>query len=146
MLSQAKKKSQHVTWSLEYGKTRNKLPRMPSSNTQKLVSIITGIQKIRKQYFKFSPQSTQKPTPFNTGIRKIRKEYLTYIPCSNLGKLKPFGGTGIRKIRKKNLTCPIQTYASGSSHARKTVEEAGVHKHQQEEDEEEAVQDGETVP
>jgi hypothetical protein len=73
------------------------------------------------------PSSTRKLTPINTGIRKIRQEYLTYIPC------------------------PIQTYASGSSHARKTAEEAGgVHKqHQQEEeeeDEEDVVRVDETVP
>ncbi len=125
-------------------KNKRKVSRVPSWNTQKLSPITTGIRKIQKQYFEFPPSSTQKLTPFDTGIRKIRTKIHDKL-CSNLRKLNPFGGTRFRKYEQKYLTCPIQTYASGSSHE----EEAGVHKHQQEEeeeDEEEAVRDDETVP
>ncbi len=73
---------------------------MPSSNTQKMTAITTAIRKMQKQYFKF-PQGRK------------------YLHHSTL----EFG-----KYEQKYMTCPIQTYASGSSHARKTPEEAGVHK------------------
>jgi hypothetical protein len=97
-----------------------------------------------KTILRIPSSSTQKLTPFNTGIRKIRTKIHDKV-CSNLRKLNPFGGTRFGKYEQKYLTCPIEAYASGSSHE----EEEGVHKHQQEEeeeDEEEAVRDDETVP
>lgn len=79
-------------------KNKKKIPRMPSSNTQKLAPIITGIQKIQKQYFKFSPQVLKNLHHSALEFGKYEKEYLACIPCSNLRKLKPLGGTGIWKI------------------------------------------------
>ncbi len=69
ILSQTKHRSQHGTWSLEYGKIRKKYLACPAQLYK------SGVQSQLEfgKYKNNTSNSLQKPTPFNTGIRKIRK-------------------------------------------------------------------------
>jgi hypothetical protein len=105
ILSQPKQRSQHVSWSLEYGKIRKKCLACPpqirqrwlqsqlefgkyknnTSSSLKDANIYT-IQHWNSENTKTIlqiPSRTQISTPFNTGIRKIRKK-IHDMPHSNI--------------------------------------------------------------
>jgi hypothetical protein len=58
-------------------KKKKKVPRMPSSNTEKLSPITTGIRKIQKQYFEFPPQVHKNLHHSTPEFGKYEQKYMT---------------------------------------------------------------------